>query len=183
MLIRKSDAQNIKDSIKHDHGLSNVMVQFDWGIPSPDGRVEWTLWHSAWDTQSMLALEEMKVIVKALGDRAYFTPRFVSYNGTRVGCHQGNNDNPCGNMCLNEGRYCLLDPSPFHNQQTGASGADVVLENLRRKCIWNIVSKDQPGVGMKWWDYVTQFGRDCNQDEQHFTDLSCALKVMKANGM
>lgn len=120
------------------------------------------------------------MIVRALGSRAHFTPRFVSYNGTKVGCHhESGKTNPCGNMCLNDGRYCLLDPSPYHDQNTGASGADVVKENLRRKCIWQLVAKEDPGVGLKWWKYVNTFGEQCSQDEKHFVDDTCARKVME----
>jgi hypothetical protein len=56
MLIRKSDADAIKKTISHADGISNVMVKFDWGIPSPDGRVEWTMWHSSWDEQSAVRM-------------------------------------------------------------------------------------------------------------------------------
>ena len=56
MLIRKSDADGIKKVIAHSKGVSNVMVKFDWGIPSPDGRVEWSLWQSAWDDQTAVCV-------------------------------------------------------------------------------------------------------------------------------
>lgn len=174
MLIRKSDGERIQHAMVDN---TNVMVQFDWGIPSPDGRVEWTLWHSSWDEQSVTALKELKPIIEALGDRAFFTPRFVSYNGSKVGC-QGGSSSACGNMCLNQGRYCLLDPSPLHDQTKGASGADVVLENLRRKCVWKIASAEDPGVGKKWWTYVTRFGEKCNQDESHFVSSECSAEIL-----
>lgn len=177
MLIRKSDGKRIQDAILVDQ--TNVMVQFDWGIPSPDGRVEWTLWHSAWDEQSMSALKELQPMIEALGNRAFFTPRFVSYNGSKVGCHgDASTSSACGNMCLNKGRYCLLDPSPLHDQTKGASGADVVMENLRRKCIWNLASTEDPGVGKKWWTYVTRFGEECNQDEETFVSSECHEKIL-----
>jgi hypothetical protein len=185
MLIRKSDADAIKKSIAHSKGVSNVMVKFDWGIPSPDGRVEWTLWQSAWDDQSLATLSKLEEIVTTLGSRAFFTPRFVSYNGSKVGCHYDDGDfsQACGNMCLNKGRYCLLDPSPFHDRGSGASGADVVIENLRRKCIWNIASKEDPGVGLKWWKYVKESGVECGQDENVFKERTCAEKIMRKHGI
>lgn len=185
MLIRKSDGDAIKKEIAHSKGVSNVMVKFDWGIPSPDGRVEWTLWQSAWDDQSLVTLGKLEKMVTTLGDRAFFTPRFVSYNGSKVGCHYDGDTSPsaCGNMCLNNGRYCLLDPSPFHDRDTGASGADVVLENLRRKCIWQLTSKEDPGVGLKWWKYVKESGEVCGQDESLFKERRCAVKIMEKYGI
>ncbi|KAJ0402758.1 hypothetical protein ATCC90586_007669 [Pythium insidiosum] len=185
MLIRKSDGDAIKKVMKRSKKGGNVMVKFDWGIPSPDGRVEWTLWQSAWDDQSTTTMAELEAVVAALGQRAFFTPRFVSYNGSKVGCHyddsDGADEQPCGNMCLNKGRYCLLDPSPFHDRNEGASGADVVTENLRRKCIWKLVTADekQKGVGLKWWQYVKDSGLECGQDEERFREKKCAEKVMK----
>ncbi|RQM27316.1 hypothetical protein B5M09_002784 [Aphanomyces astaci] len=179
MMIRKADADDIKKSISQAKGVSNVMVKFDWGIPSPDGRVEWTMWHSAWDEQSTALLKAAETIVDALGDRAFFTPRFVMYNGSKVGCDIHDGVDPCGNMCINKGRYCLMDPSPFHDRTEGASGADVVIENLRRKCIWDITSKEDPGVGKKWWRYVNIFADECNTREETFMSKRCALDVMK----
>ncbi|TMW56705.1 hypothetical protein Poli38472_006715 [Pythium oligandrum] len=183
MLIRKSDGDSIKKVIAHSKGVSNVMVKFDWGIPSPDGRVEWTLWQSAWDDQTIATLSQLEEIVSVLGKRAFFTPRFVSYNGSKVGCHyeDGDKSQPCGNMCLNRGRYCLLDPSPFHDRDVGASGADVVIENLRRKCIWKLTTEkeEHTGVGLKWWKYVKDSGIECGQDENLFKERHCAEKVMK----
>jgi hypothetical protein len=182
MLIRKSDADSFKKVMAHAKGVSNVMVKFDWGIPSPDGRVEWTLWQSAWDDQTMSTLSQLEEIVATLGKRAFFTPRFVSYNGEKVGCHYDHdNTQPCGNMCLNKGRYCLLDPSPFHDRDVGASGADVVVENLRRKCIWKVVNEDEAekGVGLTWWKYIKESGAECGQDENLFKEKHCAEKIMK----
>jgi len=183
MLIRKSDGKKIKEAIGGSTEKSNVMVQFDWGIPSPDGRVEWTMWHSSWDDISLDALKELYPIVDALGNRSHFTPRFVSYNGSNVGCHSDVTNDACGNMCMNKGRYCLLDPSKNHNQEDGASGADIVLENLRRKCIWNITSIEDPGVGRKWWKYVIAFGEKCNSNENNFVHHNCANDIMKSLGI
>lgn len=181
MLIRKNDAEDIKHEIARSRGVSNVMVKFDWGVPSPDGRVEWTLWQSAWDEQTSQTVKDLEEMVTALGDRAFFTPRFVSYNGSKVGCHYEDSglSQACGNMCLNRGRYCLLDPSPFHDRESGASGADVVIENLRRKCIWKQVTKEEPGVGLRWWKYVKESNEVCGKDESLFKEKSCAEKVMK----
>lgn len=182
MLIRKSDADSIKRAISHAQGVSNVMIKFDWGIPSPDGRVEWDLWQSSWDEHSMGILDNLEPMVAAFGARAFHTPHFVSYNGSKVGCHSKNGENACGNMCLNRGRYCLLDPSPSHDQDTGASGADVVIENLRRLCLWQYASKKEPGIASNWWKYVKESDSLCGQDEMLFRQKSCTDKIMKKYG-
>lgn len=182
MLIRKSDGDAIKRAITHAEGVSNVMIKFDWGIPSPDGRVEWDLWQSSWDEHSMVILDKLEPMVAAFGVRAFHTPHFVSYNGSKVGCHVNSHGNVCGNMCLNRGRYCLLDPSPSHDQDIGASGADVVVENLRRLCLWQFASKKEPGVALNWWKYVKDSDRMCGQDELIFKQKVCTEKIMKKYG-
>ncbi len=129
-----------------------------------------------------MTLKATEAIVDALGNRAFFTPRFVSYNGSKVGCTVHDGLDPCGSMCINKGRYCLMDPSPFHDRLTGASGADVVIENLRRKCIWQLTTSGdnkERGVGKQWWRYVNDFGEDCNQKEETFMNKQCAINIMK----
>jgi hypothetical protein len=55
------------------------------------------------------------------------------------------------------------DKDPYH----GFSGKDIIVENLRQKCIWNhyggelAEDKSQEGVGMAWWDYVHEFTDSC----------------------
>ena len=54
-------------------------------------------------------------------------------------------------------------PDPDGSQDEGISGADVVAENLRRACLWDLVGgddiadKSQVGVGKVWWDYASEF--------------------------
>lgn len=40
----------------------------------------------------------------------------------------------CGSLCTNKGRYCMTDPDL--DTKSGVSGADVVRESLRQKCVW-----------------------------------------------
>lgn len=85
-------------------------------------------------------------------------------------------------MCINAGRYCLLDPSPYHDQDEGASGADVVIENLRRACIWKIANETQPGVGTQWWEYIKHFDASCDTEEK-FKDSRCIKKALRKAGL
>lgn len=186
MLIRKADGGRIRKEMKLSKSSSNTIIQMEWKVPAPDRHVEWVMWESAWDGKSMVALDQLEDLVLALGSRASMTPRFVMYNGSSLGCHDDEESSDsfyntvCGNMCLNRGRYCLLDPSPMHDTESGASGADVVIENLRRKCLWKHVSKEDGGMAKKWWAYVRKSGQACGQDEIRFRDHTCAENVMKS---
>jgi hypothetical protein len=53
-------------------------------------------------------------------------------NGEHYGCTDDHDH--CGDLCTNEGRYCMTDPD-FH-KDSGVNGADLVRETLRQKCIW-----------------------------------------------
>jgi len=47
-----------------------------WSLPTPDDRVEWSLWTSANDTSSAGLKEDFKEAMTALGQHQYFTPYY-----------------------------------------------------------------------------------------------------------
>ena len=47
-----------------------------WSLPTPDDRVEWSLWTSANDSSSAALKEEFKETMTALGQHQYFTPYY-----------------------------------------------------------------------------------------------------------
>lgn len=77
---------------------------------------------------------------------------------------------------------------PDFDTSTGISGADVVRESLRQKCIWNIYGGESApeadqGVGEKWWSYVNAFFSSCSVSNEQFSDESCILSAMKVAGV
>lgn len=74
------------------------------------------------------------------------------------------------------------DKDPYH----GYSGKDIVVENLRQKCIWNHYGGEsagkQEGVGLAWWGYVREFNARCSK-KGRFTDVGCVKEAMKASGV
>ena len=85
-------------------------------------------------------------------------------------------------MCTNEGKYCTNDPD--EDILTGASGADVVAESLRRLCIWQIYGQD--GVGSPFWDYSDLFMDSCDDPTsamKTFSDPDCIRKAMVQTGI
>ena len=49
----------------------------------------------------------------------------------------------------------------------GVSGADVVMEDLREICIWQQASSTYASdLGMRFWDYVTDFWGNCAASPQ-----------------
>ena len=47
-----------------------------WSLPTPDDRVEWSLWTSANDSSSAGLKSEFKETMTALGQHQYFTPYY-----------------------------------------------------------------------------------------------------------
>ena len=90
-------------------------------------------------------------------------------------------------------------PKPNNKRTTlqGVSGADVLLENVRRLCAWKLAGGagahggdhdrggDDPreGVGEAWWDYVSRFAAGSCGTQEHFADGRCAEAALKGAGL
>jgi hypothetical protein len=80
--------------------------------------------------------------------------------------------------------------NPDNDLANGVNGADVVKENLRQICIWNVLSKSVDGGAdrkelMKWWCYVNDFGNQCFNEKSAMvsgeTFKKCADDIMAAH--
>ena len=170
-LMFKQDADLVKAEVEANHP---VRMEMQWALPSPDDRVEYELWTTPTDVISRDFQQQFKEAAVALGSRAYFTPQMYVYDGIRSGCQGEDGEDECFNLCTNNGRYCATDPD--NDLDRGISGADVVRESLRRMCIWSHYGVDD-GVGVPWWDYVTEFIFRCNTEE-FFSNKQCIADAM-----
>ncbi|CAD8092965.1 unnamed protein product [Paramecium sonneborni] len=57
--------------------------------------------------------------------------------------------------CLGGGRYCQFDP----NGVAFGSGSDVLKEQLRQTCIWQVDSE-------LWWSYMNYFTKKCTKENE-----------------
>lgn len=169
-LMYKQDADPLKEVMKKNEAVRMTM---SWALPRPDSRVEFSMWTTPTDEVSLPFQKEFRHVARALGDDAQFTPHMYIYDGIYAGCVSPTGENQCYTMCTNNGRYCATDPDD--NLDEGISGADVVTESLRRKCIWNTYGGD--GVGMPWWDYVNEFLYRCNSPD-YFSSIECVKDCM-----
>lgn len=81
----------------------------------------------------------------------------------------------CKSQCINNGRYCAPDPESDFSK--GYDGKDVVLENLRQLCVFEVATaKNRPWV---WWDYVTDFQIRCPMKDKLYNQ-DCAEKVIES---
>jgi hypothetical protein len=169
-LMFKQDADPIKNSLKEN---AMVRMEMAWALPRPDDRVEYELWTTPKDMVSRPLQRKFREIAVALGQNAKFTPHMYVYDGLNAGCKAPDGQNQCYNLCTNNGRYCSTDPDD--DLDSGLSGADVVTESLRRACIWQEYGVD--GIGIPWWDYITEFLFRCDQEE-FFTNEVCIKDAM-----
>jgi hypothetical protein len=170
-LMFKQDADKVKAEMEANHP---VRIEMTWSLPNPDDRVEYELWTTPTDIISKDFQSDFKEAAIALGGRAYFTPQMYIYDGMISGCVSMDGEDGCYNLCTNNGRYCATDPD--NDLDRGISGADVVSESLRRMCIWGHYGESD-GVGVPWWDYVSEFMFRC-KGEEYFSSKKCVNDAM-----
>eukprot|EP00898_Chlorokybus_atmophyticus_P003912 jgi/Chlat1/4521/Chrsp29S04587 len=160
-----------------------VQVSLEWDLPHPDNRVEWELWvnsNQACGPKCDAQLDFIKsfnAVASSLeqGKFTEFTPHYITwycpaeYLGTL----------PCDKQCIRHGRYCT--PDPDGDFEAGYDGKDVVLENLRQLCVFQI-AKDAVHMPWLWWSYVNDFNDRCKMTELNFNS-SCAEEVIRAIGL
>jgi hypothetical protein len=158
-LIWNTESNNIKQQLGYDE---NVLVEMAWNLPAPDDRVEWDMWTSSWDPTGLPFKTNFVNTVAALGDAAFFQPHWQII--THESCRSP--EQFCFNQCTNQGRYCQVDPDGNSEEalQIGLSGADVIREDLREMCIWELSQDKSPGIGLQWWQYVTNHSEHCSTE-------------------
>jgi len=126
----------------------NVLVTLNWTdvMPHPDERVEWELWTNSGDEcgpscdAQKTFIRDMALTAQTLERGAFtqFTPHYITWL-----CPPEFIDDPaCVAQCINRGRYCC--PDPDDDFRAGFSGVDVVMENLRSLCAFQIANQARP---------------------------------------
>jgi len=182
LMITKMDGESFKDQLIKSGNI--MLVQMSWALPNPDDRVEWSLWTSPIDENTVTFTQDFLPISEKLGSRAYFEPHYMLSSGSSLNCEA--NENLCNSMCTNKGRYCFSDSNPDPTSSYGLLGSDVVKETLRRICIFKHYGSDFIGnfdsnIGLSWWRYVNLFHQRCGLE--HFKDQECIAVVMHLVGI
>lgn len=155
MIISKKDGDVIHSYLNNpDRKGVVVEVSIEYGLPESKV-VDYTLWTSALDPQALDFKQTFGDIAELMEAETRFSARYFVVNGTSYGCDR--ETQICGNQCTNHGRYCAVDPD--HDLGAGVSGADVVQENLRQMCVFDIASGDKKTY--LWWKYVNEFRSEC----------------------
>lgn len=180
-LIDKEFGEQLKKAVK-DGEMVNVNLDWREAVPHPDNRVEYELWTNSNDEcgpkcdMLMHFLKEFKGAAQLLekGGYSQFTPHYITWY-----CPQAFVvSKQCKSQCINHGRYCA--PDPEQDFSTGYDGKDVVVENLRQLCVFNVANeRKKPWI---WWDYVTDFHIRCPMKDKKY-NKKCAETVIKSLGL
>jgi len=178
MLVLKTEADRLKNALL---GGNQVQLQLSWPIPKAvNGIAEYTLWMTPDDQTTHHFLYSFLEAASELGDRAVFRPRMFLHDGSLKGCRRyGNSQDPCPGSCTNFGRYCAArtvddDINTYENR-----GTLVVVESLRRSCIWKVYGEPN-GIGYEWWSYVKSWISRCGNSQ---FSTSCAESLYETSGI
>eukprot|EP00555_Chaetoceros_dichaeta_P011914 CAMPEP_0198253642 /NCGR_PEP_ID=MMETSP1447-20131203/4037_1 /TAXON_ID=420782 /ORGANISM="Chaetoceros dichaeta, Strain CCMP1751" /LENGTH=524 /DNA_ID=CAMNT_0043939399 /DNA_START=87 /DNA_END=1661 /DNA_ORIENTATION=+ len=172
-LIMKHDADIIKTEMVDNN--QNIQIQMKWTLPQQDDRVEYELWTVPSEHVSKDFQKNWKSVAEKFKDHIYFTPREYVYDGERIDCLAERNRNMCNTLCTNNRRYCAMDPD--FDVTRGISGREVVIESLRRICVWKHYGESD-GIGLKYWDYINNFLEKCDSPD-FFASENCVNDVYK----
>ena len=179
-LITKTVGESLKDAVAKE-GM--VIATLDWtdSLPHPDDRVEWEFWTNSNDACGVKCdqLKEFESsfasTAQALEKGGYtqFTPHYVTW----LCPDHFKETKECKSQCINHGRYCA--PDPDDDLTKGYDGKDVVGENLRQLCFFQLAN--QSATPWLYWDYVNMFGKSCTMSSGHY-NRECSENVFLALG-
>lgn len=188
-LLQKKSA----DSIKEGLGKGVMYLEYKWGLPDSTimsdtnhQHVSFDLWSTASPLDvpllEMHTYKDLKTMALKFADYLKFTPRYALIDGVSLGCAGEGNGSPfCQDLCTNNGRYCSVSP------RDGIKGKDVVLESLRRICIWKhygVNDQTKKTDNPILWDYIIFHIEHCtrvdDKDGSNFySDNDCLTDAFK----
>ena len=162
-IVSDYDGEMLRQAIQDEDKYGPVFITMAWEVPQLE-TVDYEIWTSSEDHNGAEFKRDFQEVALDLIDKTNFRPRFFIYDGVRQGCMRAGVT--CSNQCIMDGRYCA--PDPDDNFETSISGADIVTENLRQMCIWDVLTKEVIAKGgkdntplIKWWCYANKFANDC----------------------
>lgn len=109
------------------------------------------IWYTSSNDKALDLVKNFKDHAVGLGTTVNFEPRIVTWACTSCDSEFKKKE------CLSNGRYCSMN-----HQGTYVQGKDILIEDLREKCLYDLVSKDgQPAL---WWQYMQYVHRMCYEE-------------------
>lgn len=130
-----------------------VMAEFDLAT-NKENKVDYELWMTSSSIRSMDFIEDFASFDQMLrkeGDKINFTPLYVFWEC--LGCDKRYLDNDC----FGGGKYCAIETS-----NDAIKGREIILEDLRQKCLFNSLSRDKVRDVSSWFDYIKRVHSMCH---------------------
>jgi hypothetical protein len=178
MMLFKPDSDKLKTQLVEGNFLR---LQLSWPVPPAiNGRTVYTLWMTPDDLLSHHFLMSFLDAAIALSDKAVFKPKMFIKDGTEKGCrkYEESESDPCPGFCTNNGRYC--EPRSYYDFEVyDNKGTRMVVESLRRACIWHVYGEGD-GLGVEWWTYVRMWIQRCASSH---SSSSCSMDLFETAGI
>jgi hypothetical protein len=152
MLISFEDGQMLVDYLTQasEEDRKKAALAAEFTMKNPDNRVEYDVWYTSIDDRARDFFSYFQEYDQRLGDKVLMTPHFFSW--------------PCPSCdsefkkreCVSDGKYCAS--SHKYTEGVNMAGREIILEDLRQKCIYDLYYKKDRAI---WWNYMKQVHADC----------------------
>lgn len=145
----KPKKTKISEAVKdYKEGTLKFLATFN--MTAPDNHVEYMIWMSSSNNKALDFIEDFRQYETRFGDKVTMTPHY-NFWACKGDCEKKFTDK----HCFGGGKYCAADT----NHKT-LSGKDIIMEDLREICIYQMAYKEQSTRHL-WWDYITQVHDQC----------------------
>jgi len=159
VIISYNDGLILKSHVDDD-SAQGVVIEISWGLPRPDGRVEWEFWtHSEMSSVEKMFVVDLKDAVQSLGDKILFTPHYFINDGLMEA-----SDNDCNN----DRKYCSFSVN-------GVPGKQLLKESLNQLCMWKFGQSINDTL--LWWDYMEMFNEQCSGNKYKWDGI-CSSSIL-----
>lgn len=162
IFIQKRDGEKLISYLtSSDQQKTNVVLTVTFDVIKTNN-LEYSFWLSTSNRNSFKLVRDFEPYYRKISDKTRFVPHYNIW--TDEVCARSNFTLPTPDTCISGGRYCSIDP----DGRGPATGAQVVLEDLRQLCIF----RTQPDL---WWDYMIKFDNECLEIQ---VANECSTKIM-----
>jgi hypothetical protein len=171
IVISKEDGHKLKnylDSHNNDKSIiKKIYFELDFTVQESD-IVEYEIYFSNGYDQVYDLMRELSPMHQALGDRVNWEPKYVSHRNFHY-------TTGLVNDCLSAGNYCMYNIDYFFN----FNGRDLILHNVKEKCIWQTV-KDKPLV---FFQYIDKYVKCSSLNYKLYNKEDCIDEILTSLGI
>lgn len=152
MLISSDDGEKLVQYLKTapEEEQKKAALAAEFIMEHPDNRVEYDIWYTSFDDRARDFIRDFKEYNDRLGKKVLMTPHFVNWPCTMC------DESFKSSECVSGGQYCASPHKWIDNQ--AVKGRDILMEDIREKCIYNLYYEKNPSV---WWKYMKHVHSHC----------------------